>query len=60
MADSKAVADADQKWKQLQQSSLGGTLFGDEEDDTPSDDIAAQSVTKSKKRSKAILQSLGE
>ncbi|MDP2017442.1 hypothetical protein [Hydrogenophaga sp.] len=59
MADNKAMADADQKRKQRQQTILGGIL-GDEDDDTLPDGTASPSVTKSKKKSKTILQSLGE
>lgn len=61
MADNKAMAEADKSRKQRQQTLLQGILSsGEEEDDTLPDGTAAPSVTKSRKKSKTILQSLGE
>ncbi len=61
MADNKAMAEADQKRKQRQQTLLGGILSDEEDDDdTLPDGTAAPSATKSRKKSKTILQSLGE
>ncbi|MDO9100299.1 MAG: hypothetical protein Q7V53_06155 [Caldisericota bacterium] len=61
LADQTAMATADQQRKQRQQTLLGGIL--EEDDDTLPDGTAAPAVAdkpKSKKKSKTILQSLGE